>query len=119
LEVVVTPGGRAKFAKTLMPNLDNVHLVPSPFEPQWLGSIEGDLINVDPKLTLSNSNLSCVVFDATGNVLGGGTGSMFVKLVPGTRSFFKISSGLDAIPFNAAATVSISIRPSYETGASP
>lgn len=119
LEVVVSPGGRAKFAKTLMPSLDNTHLVPSPFEPQWLGSIEGDLINVAPKLTLGNANLSCVVFDASGNVLGGGTGSLFVKLLPGTRSFFKISSGLDAIPFNAAATVAVSILPSYETGASP
>jgi len=117
LEVVVDAGGRARSAKVFSPGLDNVHLVPSPFEPSWLGSVEGDLINVHPSLTLSSSNLSCVVFDANGNVLGGGTGSGFFKLLPGTRSFFKIATGLDAIPFNQAATVSMSVIPQYETGA--
>jgi hypothetical protein len=116
LEVVVNAGGRARSAKSFSPGLDNVHLVPSPFEPSWLGSVEGDLINVHPSLTLTSSNLSCVVLDASGNVLGGGTGSGFFKLQPGTRSFFKISTGLDAIPFNQAASVAISVLPQYETG---
>jgi hypothetical protein len=116
LEVVVDAGGRARSAKVFSPGLDNVHLVPSPFEPSWLGSVEGDLINVHPTLTLSSSNLSCVVLDANGNVLGGGTGSGFFKLQPGTRSFFKIATGLDAIPFNQAASVQISVIPQYETG---
>jgi hypothetical protein len=61
--------------------------------------------------------MSCVVFDANGNVLGGGTGSGFFKMQPGTRSFFKISQGVDAIPFNQAASVAISIIPNYETAA--
>ena len=116
LEVVVDPGGRARSDKVFSPGLDNVHLVPSPFEPAWLGSVEGDLINVHPSLTLTSSNMSCVVFDANGNVLGGGTGSGFFKLQPGTRSFFKIATGLDPIPFNQAASVSLSVIPKYETG---
>ena len=116
LEVVVDAGGRARSDKVFSPGLDNVHLVPSPFEPAWLGSVEGDLINVHPSLTLTSSNLSCVVFDANGNVLGGGTGSGFFKLQPGTRSFFKIATGLDAIPFNQAASVGMSVVPKYETG---
>jgi hypothetical protein len=116
LEVVVDAGGRARSDKVFSPGLDNVHLVPSPFEPAWLGSVEGDLINVHPSLTLTSSSLSCVVLDANGNVLGGGTGSGFFKLQPGTRSFFKIATGLDPIPFNQAASVSISIIPKYETG---
>lgn len=115
LEVVVDPGGRARSAKSFSPALDNVHLVPSPFEPAWLGSVEGDLVNVQPSLALTSANLSCVVFDANGNVLGGGTGSGFYKLLPGTRSFFKITSDLDAIPFNQAASVAISVIPQYET----
>jgi hypothetical protein len=117
LEVVIDPGGRAKSQKSFSPGLDNVHLVPSPFDPAWLSSVEGDLINVNPSLTLSNSSMSCVVFDANGNVLGGGTGSGFFKMQPGTRSFFKISQGVDAIPFNQAASVAISIIPNYETAA--
>jgi hypothetical protein len=119
LEVVIDPGGRAKSAKSFSPALDNVHLLPSPFDPAWLGSVEGDLINVHPSLTLSSSNLSCVVFDATGNVLGGGQGSGNFKLLPGTRSFFKVALGLDPIPFNKAASVAVSILPQYEQSASP
>jgi hypothetical protein len=119
LEVVINPGGRARSQKSFSPGLDNVHLVPSIFEPAWLGSVEGDLINVHPSLTLTNSNLSCVVFDANGNVIGGGQGAGNFKLLPGTRSFFKIATGLDATPFNKAAAVSISILPSYEQSASP
>jgi hypothetical protein len=119
LEVAIAPGGRAKSEKSFSPGLDNVHLVQSPFDQSWLGSVEGDEVNVHPTLTLTNSNLSCVVFDAQGNVLGGGTGSGNFKLMPGTRSFFKISSGLGAIPFNAAASVAISVIPQYAQTPTP
>jgi hypothetical protein len=119
LEVAIDPGGRAKSAKNFSPGLDNVHLVPNPFDPQWLGSVEGDEVNIHPKLMLQSSNMSCVVFDGQGNVLGGGIGSGNFKLLPGTRSFFKISGGLDPIPYNKAASVSISIIPQYVQSASP
>ena len=119
LEVVITPGGRARSAKNFQSALDNVHLVPDLFDPAWLGSVEGDLINIHPTLALANSSMSCVIFDAQGNVLGGGTGGGNFKLLPGTRSFFKMSSGFDPIPFNKAASVSISIIPSYEQPAAP
>jgi hypothetical protein len=115
LEVVVTPGGRAKMAKVHLPALAFVRLVPNPFEPPWLGSIEGDLINDHKSLTLGNNPMSAVVFDASGNVLGGGTGSTIAKSPPGTRQFFKLNSGFDSIPFNKAASVQISMIPSYET----
>jgi hypothetical protein len=119
LEVVINPGGRARSAKSFSPALDNVHPVPSPFDPAWLGSVEGDLINVNPSLTLSNSNMSVVVFDANGNVLGGGQGAGGFKLLPGTRSFFKIAGGLDPIPFNKVVSVAISVLPQYEQSATP
>ena len=116
LEIAINPDGSAKSAKSFSPALDNVHLVPS-FDPAWLGSVEGDLINVNPGLTLDNSNMSCVVLDAEGNVVGGGLGAGSFKLLPGTRSFFKIAGGLDPIPFNKAASVAISILPQYESAA--
>lgn len=118
LEVVVNPGGRARSAKSVAPGLENVHLVPTPYDPAWLGSVEGDLINVQPSLMLTNANLSCVVFDANGNVLGGGQGTSSFKLFPGTRAFFKLDGGLNPIPFNEAASASVSILPQYES-ASP
>ena len=117
LEIAINPGGSAKSAKSFSPALDNVHLVPG-FDPAWLGSVEGDLINIHPSLTLDNAQMSCVVFDANGNVLGGGQGGEGFKLLPGTRSFFKIAGGLDPIPFNSAASVSVSIIPQYESSTS-
>lgn len=89
LEVVIDPGGRAKSAKNFSPALDNVHLVPNAFDPQWLGSVEGDEINIHPTLTLQSSNMSCVVFDAQGNVLGGSaaaTSSSFPGRARSSRS---------------------------------
>ena len=119
LEIVINPGGRAKTAKVFEPALDNVKMLPNDFDPNWLGYVQGDLINVHPTLALASSSMSCVIFDAAGNVLGGGTGGGNFKLQPGTRSFFKLSSGFDPIPFNKAASVSISIIPSYESPTAP
>ncbi len=119
LEVVINPGGRARSAKSFAPGLDNVHLVPDLSDAAWLGSVEGELINIHPTLALANSSMSCVIFDALGNIIGGCTGSAYFKLLPGTRSFFKLTNGADAIPFNTAASVSISIIPSYEQTAAP
>ncbi len=115
LEVVVNPGAKASSAKNFSPALDNVHLLPSPFDPAWLGSVEGDIINIHPSLTMDSAQMSCVVFDANGNVLGGGQGGANFKLLPGTRSFFKIAGGLDPIVFNNAASVAVSIIPQYES----
>lgn len=115
LEVVVTPGGRVKATRVHLPKMDYVRLVPSPFEPAWLGSIEGDVVNDHRTLTLGMNQLSAVVFDAGGNVLGGGAGSTIAKSPPGTRQFFKLGSGFDSILFNKATSVQISTIPTYET----
>jgi hypothetical protein len=114
LEIVINPGGSAKSAKSFSPAVDNVQLVPD-FDPQWLGAVQGDLINVHPSLTLDNASMSCVILDANGNVLGGSQGGAYFKLLPGTRAFFKIANGLNPIPFNSAKSALISIIPQYET----
>ena len=119
LEIVIDPGGRARAADVHIPALSNVHLVPDRFDPAWLGSVEGDIIDDHPKLALASSQMSAVIFDGSGNVLGGGTGSGGARLLPGTRSFFKLSGGLVSIAFNKAASVSISLVPSYEGVATP
>lgn len=119
LEIVIDPGGRAKAAAIHIPALANVHLVPDLFDPAWLGSVEGDMIDDHPTLALASSQMSAVIFDGSGNVLGGGTGGGSARLLPGTRAFFKLSGGLDSIPFNKAKSVSLSIIPSYEGVATP
>jgi len=60
----------ARSAKNFQPALDNVHLVPDLFDPAWLGSVEGDLINIHPTLALASSSMSCVIFDAQGKRAG-------------------------------------------------
>ena len=97
------------------PTLANLHLVPQVFEPTWIGTVEGELQNTDASLALRSANLSAVVFDADGNVLGGGTGFAFQLLPPGARQFIQLSSGFDAIPTDRAASLMVSISPTWAT----
>ena len=112
LEVVVRVGSHARHS-LVQPALANVHVVPDLYEPGWLGSVEGEVINDQARLTLQNARLSAVVFDASGAVLGGGTGYAFAQLPPATREVFKITTGLRAIPFDRAADVAVSSEPTY------
>ncbi|MDX6485258.1 MAG: hypothetical protein QOF43_411 [Gaiellaceae bacterium] len=94
--------------------LENMHLLPALFDSRWLGTIEGELQNTDLLLTLRSAQLSAVVFDATGNIIGGGSGFAFQTLPPGTRQFVQLGSGFDAIPMDRASTATISITSSWQ-----
>jgi hypothetical protein len=117
LEFVILVAAREKAQKTPGPGLDNIAVIPSQFEPAWTGWVQGEVVNVHTKLMLRSTSLSAVLFDAGGNVLGGATGAAFNPLPPGTRQVFKLTSGLDAIPFAKVASVAISATPSWETNA--
>ena len=112
LEVVVQVGGRAPH-KLTMPGLANIHLEPSPYDPGWLGSVEGELINDHTSLMLQTAQLSAVIFDAAGNVVGGGTGFAFASLPPGARQFIKLDSGFKSVPLTNAVSALVSIQPSW------
>jgi hypothetical protein len=114
LEFVLIVGAREKAAGVHEPAVDNVHVVPQQYDPTWTGSVEGELINDEPSMNLRRSSLSAVLFDAAGNVVGGATGSALAVLPPGTRQVFKLSSGVDGIPFKKVASVAISTIPTYE-----
>jgi hypothetical protein len=112
LEVVIRVGSFT--ARSVpMPTLANIHLVPQLFDPNWVGTIEGELQNTNPLLTLQSAQLSAVVFDSAGNILGGGTGFSFQTLPPGARVTLQMS-GFDVIPFNSAASTMISISPTWK-----
>jgi len=96
------------------PALDNIHIVPSSFDPDYVGEVDGDLVNDHPTDTLTNASAYIVLYDAAGNVVGGGTGFMFGSLPPGTRSYFSASSGFSAVPMAKASTAAISIVPTYK-----
>jgi hypothetical protein len=111
LEVVVQIAKRQQHALRMAP-IANIYLEPSVFEPAWLGAVDGEVSNPDASLLLENTSLSTVVFDAAGNVIGGGTGFAFASLPPGSREFFKITLGND-IPAAQAASAMVSAIGTY------
>jgi hypothetical protein len=113
LEVVVQVAGYAK-ATIHYPTLANIHIVPQVFEPTWVGTIEGELQNTDPLMTLSSAQLSAVVFDSAGNIVGGGNGFAFQPLPPGARLFLQMSGGFDVIPVQNAASTMVSVMPTWK-----
>jgi hypothetical protein len=113
LETVITVGAFAKASLTF-PTLANIHLVPQVFDPNWLGTVEGELQNTDPLLILRNAQCTAVVFDAAGNILGGGSGYAFQTLPPGARQALQLGNGFDVIPYNKASSVTVSMTPSWQ-----
>jgi hypothetical protein len=113
LEIVVEvaksgPASRSK------PGLSAVRVMPSVFEPYWAGSVEGEVQNDHRSKTVQSVELSTVVLDAEGNIIGGGYGFGFATLPPAARMFFKISNGMRPIPYNRAASALVSIVPTYQ-----
>jgi hypothetical protein len=114
LEVVVQIKKRQAHALKL-PTITNIRVLPDIFRPNYVGEVDGEVSNDDPRLVLRNAELSTVVFDANGNVLGGGSGYAFASLPPSAREFFKIERGLDAIPMSRAASAMVSAVGTYDT----
>ena len=118
LEVTVQIGGRISSSKrptamASLPGIKSPRIFPDLREPQWVGGVDGELINDDPKLILERTHLSIVVFDAAGKILGGGNGTSSISLPPAARAVFKITSDMDAIPMLLASSTMISTEPSY------
>jgi hypothetical protein len=113
LEVVIQVSAYTA-PSTRLPTLANMHLVPQVYDPGWLGTVEGEVQNTDPTWTLQSANLSAVIFDSAGNVLGGGSGFAFQALPPGAREFVQLGLGFDAIPIDRAASVAVSSTSSWK-----
>ena len=113
LEVVLTIGGHGS-KPMLHPSFDNMHFVPQQYDPGWLGSIEGEVVNDQAVYTLKNVTVSAVVMDRAGNVIGGGNGFAFGTLPPGAREVLIVNNGLGAIPFAYASDMMLSAIGSYD-----
>jgi len=113
LEIIVQTDSWVK-ASALEPAVQNVHIVPSSFEPDWVGEVDGDLINSDRTNTLTNAQIFVVLFDSAGDVVGGGTGFLFATLPPGTRSYMSSTTGFGAVPTLKATTAALSIVATYK-----
>ena len=112
LEVVVQTQSFAAHSLHI-PAAQNLQIVASRFDPGWVGEVDGEIVNDDPAKVLSSAQLSVVLFDATGQVVGGGVGLLYASLPPGTRSFFAASTGFSSVPWDRASVAAISVVPSY------
>jgi hypothetical protein len=113
LEVVVKIGKGGPATRT-KPGVSAVRVVPSFWEPQWCGSVEGEIQNDSTTRTLQAAELSLVVLDADGNIIGGGSGYGGAQLPPAARVFFKVDAGMRPIPFYKAASALVSVVPTYQ-----
>jgi hypothetical protein len=113
LEVVVKIGRQGPATHT-KPGISFIRVLPSVFEPEWCGSVEGEVQNDHPDKTLQAVELSTVVLDSAGNVIGGGYGYAGASLPPGSRMFIKISNGMRPIPLAKAASALVSVVPTYQ-----
>jgi hypothetical protein len=114
LEIVVHIG-RGGPVTRVKPGISFLRVMPSTFEAQWTGEIDGEVQNDDPAKTIQFVELSGVVLDAEGNILGGGTGFAAATLPPAARMAMKITDGMSAIPFGRAASAIVSVVPHYQT----
>ena len=112
LEVVVKIGHSGPATHT-KPGVSAVRVLPSVSEPQWSGSVEGEIQNDSASLTLRSVELSTVVLDADGNIIGGGSGFGVSSLPPSARMFFKIGNGMRPIPYSKVASALVSVVPTY------
>jgi hypothetical protein len=113
LEITIRVGAHAPKAIHPSPEFANVRPEPSQFDTGWVGEVDGEVVNTTTRLTLSNAMLSIVVFDAAGNVIGGGTGATFSAVPSGARIVFTAQSGFTALPTDKAATAVVSAEPTY------
>jgi hypothetical protein len=112
LEVVVTVAKRQPH-KLHLPPIANVYLEPSISDAGWLGAVDGELINDDPVQILQSAQLSAVVMDTAGNVVGGADGYAFAPLPPSARELVKLTQSVTAIPLTKAASALVSVTPTY------
>ena len=114
LEFVVQIG-KVGPATHVKPGVSFVRLAPSPYEPAWTGEIDGEIQNDSPVKTLRMVELSGVVFDAEGNIIGGGTGFSVGALPPAARMVLRITNGMRPILYAKAASAMVSVVPTYKT----
>jgi len=113
LEIVVRIGKGGAVTRW-KPGVSFLRVAPSVFEPQWAGEIDGEVQNDNPTKTIQFVELSGVVFDPAGNILGGGTGFAAATLPPAARMVLRITTGMRPIPFGNAASAMVVAVPTYK-----
>ena len=114
LEIVTRIGSQDMAAKLSPPTAD-VLVQMAFYDPGWVGAVVGQIVNDHPTMLLARAEVFTVVFDASGNVIGGGKGYMSAGgLLPGVRAYFSASSGVSSIPIDRATSAGVTVLATYE-----
>jgi hypothetical protein len=113
LEITIRVGGNEPKQVHTMPEFANIQIYPSQYDPGWVSEVDGEIVNDTTPLTLTMATLSIVVLDASGNPLGGGVGFSTAAIPSGSRFVFLAQIGFTSIPLDRAASVLISVEPTY------
>jgi hypothetical protein len=113
LEIVTRIGSQAPRRK-LGPSTSDVLVQESRYDVGWVGAVVGQVLNDHPTMLLGSAQVSTVVFDSGGNVIGGGTGFSTGGLLPGVRAYFSASMGVSSIPQDRVAVAGVSVLGRYE-----
>lgn len=111
---VVTRIGSQTLKSVRTPALADVLVQASLWDPGYVGAVVGQILNDHPTDMLTNAQISVVLFDPAGNVIGGGLGYGGASLMPGVRAYFQASNGVGSIPFDRAAAASVSVLGTYQ-----
>jgi hypothetical protein len=115
LEVTIRVNAHTPTKSRILPHFVNVAVVPSATDPGWVGEVDGEIVNDTSPQTLTSAKLSIVLLNASGAVVGGGTGFLFSPLPSGSRMVFLARSGFTAIPADQGVTPIISVDPAYSS----
>lgn len=113
LEVVTRIGGQQP-KKRLGPASSDILVQAQVYEPAWTAAVVGQVTNDHPTMLLRSTQISAVVYDSAGNIIGGAQGGTYGAMLPGVRSYFQASSGADAIPYDRVAAANVSVLGTYE-----
>jgi hypothetical protein len=90
-------------ASLVPPGSANVHPVS--------GGIAGELVNTTARPLSNLSRITGVVFNAAGDVIGGGANYQPATVAPGAHAAFSIST--PSVPLAGAASAQVSAEPEY------
>ena len=111
---IVTRIGGQQPKKRLGPASSDILVQAQVYEPAWTATVVGQVTNDHPTMLLRSTQISAVVYDSAGNIIGGAQGGTYGVMLPGVRSYFQASSGADAIPYDRVAAANVSVLGTYE-----
>lgn len=116
LEVTIRVLAHAKAKPLPMPHFVNVRILPDQNQPDFVGEVDGEVVNDTSPFTMNSARLSVVLLNAAGNIVGGGTGMVLAPLPSGSRMVFLAQNGFAAVSSADAVVPIITVEPSYASG---